>query len=327
MPRHFMSASEIFSGDKSDQLLSEGVYLLSFDLETTGLSVGKDSVCEIGLEVAEFHLRDGGEGQQLVERVAGSSAAFQVYCRPRIPMEAGAMAVTGLSNQFLEKQVDLASAVEQMQRFVDSTCTRPIRRVLVSYNGFKFDVPLLVNDMLQQNVSPRLLFRCLKLDASVDVVNLVKASVDTTTLRRADKGRCSYKLTDVYLSVIHKPLQGAHGALADCQATLELLTSPAVVPGGVSSCSAPFVCELFGPVLAGAKPPPGCVRDVNSWVAQIESERTKTLNHAAGLQLGTSIQQLLGKRRASSAPAATTPEEFPAKKKQQTASASPLGGR
>jgi hypothetical protein len=94
----------------------------------------------------------------------------------------------------------------------------------VSYNGFQYDIPLVVAELERGKVGSALpYFRQLKIGRTVDVLPLGRSTLDTVCLKRRKNGSCSYRLGDVYESLCHCVLDGAHGALADCRAVLRIL--------------------------------------------------------------------------------------------------------
>ena len=101
--------------------------LVSFDLETTGLDVGKDRIVEIGMVRVE---RDGTR-REWVQRV-----------NPGIPIPREATAVHGIRDEDVREMPsfsEVASTVVEMMMDAD----------LAGYNSNRFDVPMLAEELLR----------------------------------------------------------------------------------------------------------------------------------------------------------------------------------
>ena len=101
--------------------------LVSFDLETTGLDVGKDRIVEIGMVRVE---RDGTRSEW-VQRV-----------NPGIPIPREATAVHGIRDEDVREMPrfsEVASTVVEMMADAD----------LAGYNSNRFDVPMLAEELLR----------------------------------------------------------------------------------------------------------------------------------------------------------------------------------
>lgn len=192
-------------------------YIISFDCETTGLSRYNDQVTEFG---AEIILWDS------VTHTQEPVGTFAKYVRPTSRMIApGAALVTGITQAMVADKPPLTTVLREFVTYLDSVCSEPsYPRTLVSYNGFQYDIPLLVAELERANVGSALpYFRQLKIGRTVDILPLGRTSLDTICLKRRKNGSCSYRLGDVYESLCHCVLDGAHGALADSRAVLRLL--------------------------------------------------------------------------------------------------------
>jgi DNA polymerase III epsilon subunit-like protein len=196
--------------------MSKTVYVLSLDCEATGLSKYSDQIVEIGLTIFIF---DGDTFKEL--------APFREYVRPtRTRMSKGAIVVTGITDTQLQNKPTVEIVLENMLKHINQTCINTSAdRCLLAYNGFGYDIPLIVAE-LSRYTNPLHFFRRLKLSYIVDILYWSKEYLDKTHLTRRANGQCSYKLGDVYRSVCGKKLQGAHGALEDCRAVVALLRTP-----------------------------------------------------------------------------------------------------
>lgn len=189
-------------------------YVISFDCETTGLSVTRDQIVEFG---AVVRLWDDTRVEEL--------APFSMYCRPTVvTMSRRASEITGITMQSLEKQPTIRRVLESFRDHLDKVCTdADAPRVLVSYNGFAYDIPIVVAEAERCGMSAITYFRELRIQTSVDVLLFGREVLDTTCLVRKANGKCSYRLGDVYVACCKQPLLGAHGAVADSRAVLDIL--------------------------------------------------------------------------------------------------------
>lgn len=157
--------------------------LVSFDLETTGLDVGKDRIVEIGMVRVE---RDGTR-REWVQRV-----------NPGIPIPREATAVHGIRDEDVREMPsfsEVASTVVEMMMDAD----------LAGYNSNRFDVPMLAEELLRAghpfDISDR---RCV--DAMV-----IFMKHEERTLEAAMRFYCG------------KEIPKAHCALDDARAALDVL--------------------------------------------------------------------------------------------------------
>jgi DNA polymerase III epsilon subunit-like protein len=192
-------------------------YLLSFDCESTGLSVYADQIVEFG---AVLCLWDSDTG------VTTTLPTFSEYAKPTVKSMCGKAAeMTGISMATLEGKPPIQSVLDRFMQHVDTVCDdETIPRLLLSYNGFNYDIPLMVAEIERAAAGSALIyFRKLRLQSAIDVLPFGRACIDTSILRRKANGACSYKLGDVYSAVCNQSLQNAHGAIADSTAVLDIL--------------------------------------------------------------------------------------------------------
>jgi DNA polymerase III epsilon subunit-like protein len=191
-------------------------YLLSLDCEATGLSKYADQVTELG--VAIYLVRPPFQTEAL--------AHFCTRVCPTIAITRGAQEVTGITNQQLLGQPKIKTALASLLEHVTRVCSEDYDRHLVAYNGLGYDLPLLVAELQRSGQVPSEYFRRLRLTSVLDLLYWSKAHLDRTCLRRRKDGQCSYRLGDVYKAACQRPLEGAHGALADCSALVEMMHTP-----------------------------------------------------------------------------------------------------
>jgi DNA polymerase-3 subunit epsilon len=157
--------------------------LATFDLETTGVNVAQDRIVEISI---------------IKLNPDGSEETFTELVNPEIPIPAEAASVHGITN---EKVADKPTIKELGPKIIDFIGDAD----LSGYNCLKFDVPLLMEEFLRNDID-----FSMKNRKVVDVQNIFH-KMEQRTLVAAYKFYCNGDLTD------------AHSAEADTRATLEVL--------------------------------------------------------------------------------------------------------
>ncbi len=157
--------------------------LIVFDLETTGVNVGKDRIVEIAL---------------LKIFPDGTEKARRHLVNPGIPIPNEAYQIHGISNENVKNEPYFRDLAGDLIAFIDNSD-------LAGYNSLKFDVPLLVEEFLRAGFEFDLKNRYL-----VDVQNIFH-KMEPRTLKAAYKFYCAQELIN------------AHSAEADTQATYEIL--------------------------------------------------------------------------------------------------------
>jgi len=157
--------------------------LVFFDVETTGLNVGKDKIIELAL----LKINPDGSEEEKVWRI-----------NPEMPISKEAEAVHGISNADLKNEPVFAEIADEVIQFLKN-CD------LAGYNSNKFDLPLLVEEFLRLNKEFDIMDR-----QCIDVQNIFH-KMEPRNLKAAYRFYCQKELTD------------AHQALADSRATFEIL--------------------------------------------------------------------------------------------------------
>lgn len=156
-----------------------------FDLETTGVDVSKDRIVEISI----FKVFPNGNKE---------SKTWLVNPEQPIPDEASS--IHGITNERVANEPtfkELSGQIYQMIKDCD----------LAGYNSDRFDIPLLVEELLRAEVD-------------FDMKNTV--SVDVQTIFHKKEQRT---LSAAYQFYCNKNLENAHSAEADTKATYEILLS------------------------------------------------------------------------------------------------------
>jgi DNA polymerase-3 subunit epsilon len=157
--------------------------LVFFDVETTGLNVGKDKIIELAL----LKINPDGSEEEKVWRI-----------NPEIPISKEAEAVHGISNADLRNEPTFAEIADDILLFLNH-CD------LAGFNSNKFDLPLLVEEFLRA-------------DKEFDLRD--KNCIDVQNIFHKMEPR---NLSAAYRFYCQKELIDAHQALADTRATFEIL--------------------------------------------------------------------------------------------------------
>lgn len=157
--------------------------IIFFDLETTGIDVATDRIVELSL----VRIEPNGNRQSMTMRL-----------NPEKHIPAEASAVHGIFDADVQDCPTFKDKAEELKKIFDG-CD------LAGFNSNRFDIPVLAEEFIRAGViidlnSPR----------RVDVQNIYH-KLERRTLIAAYKFYCN------------KDLENAHSALADTEATLEVL--------------------------------------------------------------------------------------------------------
>jgi DNA polymerase-3 subunit epsilon len=156
-----------------------------FDLETTGTNIAKDRIVEIA--VLKVHPNGNKESRSWL-------------VNPEMPIPQAATAIHGISDDKVAGEPtfkEISRDIQQMMQGCD----------LAGFNSNRFDIPLLAEELLRAELD-------------FDMKNTV--SVDVQTIFHKMEKRT---LEAAYQFYCGKQLKEAHSAVADTQATYEVLLS------------------------------------------------------------------------------------------------------
>ena len=157
--------------------------IVFFDLETTGLNIGRDHIVEISV----VKIYPDGKRDSYTRRV-----------NPGMHIPAEATAVHHITDEDVQGQPFFKDIAPKLAKYIEG-CD------LGGYNSNKFDIPMLAEEFLNAGVTEVDLHRA----NFVDVQNIFHKK-EQRTLSAAYKFYCD------------KDLEGAHAASADIQATVEV---------------------------------------------------------------------------------------------------------
>jgi DNA polymerase-3 subunit epsilon len=154
-----------------------------FDIETTGLNVASDRI----VEIAVLKIHPGGEKERKEWRL-----------NPQMPISPESTSIHGIRDADVAECPIFSQIAGVLMRFLEH-CD------LGGYNCLKFDIPLLVEEFLRADYDFDIKGR-----KCVDVQNIFH-QMEQRTLKAAYKFYCG------------KELENAHQAMADIDATYEIL--------------------------------------------------------------------------------------------------------
>lgn len=157
--------------------------LAIFDIEATGLNVTQDRIVELAI----IKIDPNGNRSEFLRRV-----------NPEIPIPAEAEAIHGISNEDVKDAPTFKELLPELEVFLGDAD-------FAGYNSNKFDLPMLAEELLRAESKFDLASK-----QHIDVQNIFH-KMEQRTLIAAYKFYCDKDLTN------------AHSALADAEATLEVL--------------------------------------------------------------------------------------------------------
>ncbi len=154
-----------------------------FDLETTGIDVAKDRIVEISI----FKVYPNGTKESKTWLV-----------NPTIPIPAQATAIHGISNEKVANEPTFKELAGQVHTMIKDA-------ELAGFNSYRFDIPLLAEELLRAEVD-------------FDMKNRVSVDVQTIFHKKEER-----TLSAAYKFYCNASLENAHSAEADTMATYEIL--------------------------------------------------------------------------------------------------------
>lgn len=165
--------------------------LVIFDLETTGTDLSKDRI----VEIAMIKVHPDGTVEKKPEQ---RGLEHRLLINPDMPIPLETSMIHGIYDEHVAGKPTFKQYAKSMASFLDG-CD------LGGYNSNRFDVPFLAEEFLRAGIDFDLEGRNL-----IDVQNIFH-KMEQRTLRAAYKFYCG------------KTIEGAHEALPDTEATLEVL--------------------------------------------------------------------------------------------------------
>ncbi len=168
--------------------------IVFFDIESTGLNVLKDRIIQIAL------IKYKKDGSQPEER--------EFLVNPMIPISAEAMQVHGITPDMIKDKPPFSEYAQEIADFIGDAD-------LAGYNSDRFDLPMLTEELFRNGIELNAEER-----RTIDVQKIFY-KMQPRTLKAALQFYCQ------------KELEGAHDALADVRATIEVFAGQIVKYEGV----------------------------------------------------------------------------------------------
>lgn len=153
------------------------------DLETTGINITKDKVVEIAI----IKVQPNGERENKVLRI-----------NPEMPIPAEATEVHGIKDEDVANLANFKKVANEIKQFIEN-CD------LCGYNSNRFDFALLTEEFLRAGID-------------IDLKNRKMLDAQQIFIKQEPRN-----LTAAYKFYCNKDLENAHSALADAEATFEIL--------------------------------------------------------------------------------------------------------
>lgn len=178
-------AMDLFSTSQSENVkFNLKRDIVFFDIESTGLNIMKDRIVQIAFIKYFADDRDPEE--------------LELLLNPGVPISAEALAVHGITADKVKNKPIFKEKAKEIQDFIGDAD-------LAGYNSDRFDVPMLVEEFDRCGIDLEVEKR-----KSIDVQKIFY-KMEPRTLQAALKHYCG------------KTLEGAHDALADVRATVDVL--------------------------------------------------------------------------------------------------------
>ncbi len=157
--------------------------IVFFDIESTGVNVAKDRI----VEIAFLKVYPDGSRESRVQKI-----------NPEVDIPAETTAIHGIANEDVKDSPTFKQVAKEFAKLIEG-CD------LAGFNSNRFDIPMLAEEFLRADVDIDL-----KRHSAVDV-QVIFHKMEQRTLSAAYKFYCK------------KDLVNAHTALADTEATFEIL--------------------------------------------------------------------------------------------------------
>ncbi len=163
--------------------LDLGKPIVFFDLETTGINVAKDRI----VEIACIKIYPDGKEEILEQRI-----------NPEMHIPAETSEIHGIYDEDVRLKPTFKEFVGELLQFIGNAD-------LAGYNSNRFDVPMLVEEIL-------------RVGADIDMKNRKMLDVQNIFMRMEQR-----TLSAAYKFYLNQDLENAHSALADTTATYQIL--------------------------------------------------------------------------------------------------------
>lgn len=155
------------------------MHKLFFDIESTGPDVNKDRIVELAIRVVDE------EGNVIVDKAKRYN--------PGIPISKNASDIHGIKDSDVRDLLSFKSDAKKLKKLFED-------KIIITYNGLRFDIPMLQAEFERSGV---------ELELSNQFIDVLKV----------ERKLNSNSLSATYKKYTGEDLEGAHGAMADVNAT------------------------------------------------------------------------------------------------------------
>lgn len=208
---------------RADCRLWRSMLYLFLDLEATSVAARNAHIIQMCGVLAKASCQDGGDG--LGYDVVST---FDEYVKPPVAIPYAVQELTGITQTRIQTCAAFADCWQKFVKWFASVADGPC--AIVGHNLFAYDLVLLANEVCRLRVGHD--FKAWYSNANVvyevDTLRLCRADVAPTAwphsacLSRTKTGKISFTLTSLYRAMFGKDIKGAHNALADTSALVEM---------------------------------------------------------------------------------------------------------
>lgn len=200
-------------------------HYLFYDTESTGNKPTEDDIISLGCVLCTYN------GRQFVP-----IDEFHSYVDTDRKIDPAAQAVHHISKQMLQGQPRFPEMMKVLRTFLMQHQTDPnTRLIFIAHNGSKFDDIILYCNFVQHNLNFDLFLRDVHCYGFLDTLKYLRVLFKDCQYKDkpkdANTGRESFALGHCFTSFCGgSSLEGAHDALVDAQALLNIFNSECVAP-------------------------------------------------------------------------------------------------
>ena len=155
----------------------------------------------------------------------GTIVKYNELVRADRPICKAASEITGITDEMLRNSPKCKPSLLKFFKWIDDN--RDGHHVtFVAHNGFRFDYPLLIHEMIRWDLSPFITLNRHGITLFYDSLEWARINIPSHKLIKRSDGGDSFKLGDIYESLFKERFEGAHDALADCYALKRICESP-----------------------------------------------------------------------------------------------------
>lgn len=171
-----------------------------FDTEATGLSVYEDQITEIAFKCGNL--------------------IFHHLIQVEKTVSEKARKITKITNEKLKNSKKACEIFELLTKWFEKMALTFTNHefVLVAYNGFSYDIPLLFNEFKRNGLNLQIEFEKYRITYLLDPLIWFRNFAPKNMLLGKNDGTRSLKQEDVYRVLFQEFLEGAHSALDDTKA-------------------------------------------------------------------------------------------------------------